>query len=103
MADINHVLFAEAVKHTLQERGLTFGSAVEAWPELNKAMLSRVCAGKPLSAGNFLLLCALLQLRPYDFLVRDKGRRLTLRRIAKSLCDEPVTVHAKRETEGGAP
>ncbi|WP_274426769.1 hypothetical protein [Chelativorans sp. YIM 93263] len=98
MAEIDRTAFASAVREQLSARGLSFGDAVAGWPELDKAMLSRACTEKRLSAANLLLVCAVFELDPYRFLKRDKGRRVHLRDIAKSLSEQAVTQGDKRET-----
>ncbi|MDZ5697825.1 hypothetical protein [Chelativorans sp. M5D2P16] len=102
MVDIDHAAFARAVRAKLKRRGLSFDRAVDRWPALDKAMLSRACTEKRLSAGNFLLLCEALKLDPYRFLMREKGKRLRMRDIAKRLSSQSVTQVDKRETREGA-
>lgn len=101
MANIDHAAFAEAVCIELRRQGLSFALAVEKWPELDKAMLSRACSEKALSAGNFLLVCKLIRLDPYRFLKRGKRRRVRLRDIVKRLQEQTVTQADKRETGEG--
>lgn len=98
MADIDRTAFANAVVAKLDQKGLSFGRAVEKWPALDKAMLSRICTETPISAGNYLLVCEVLRLDPYAYLIRDKQRRVRLRDIAKRLSDQAVTDAVKHET-----
>ncbi|WP_265518947.1 hypothetical protein [Nitratireductor luteus] len=102
MADIDRAAFAEAIMRVLDRAGLSFGKAVETWPELDKAMLSRACSEKPLSAANFLLVCKVMGLDPFAYLIHDKQRRVRLRDIAKRLSEQSVTPVVKRETYTGA-
>ncbi|WP_166163156.1 hypothetical protein [Chelativorans oligotrophicus] len=102
MAEIDHAAFAAAVAERLARRKLSFERAVAKWPDLNKAMLSRAVNEMPLSAGNFLLLCKVLRMSPYSFLILDKRRRLRLGDIAERLKNQAVTVDLPRETVGGA-
>ncbi|MFC6491156.1 hypothetical protein [Nitratireductor sp. GCM10026969] len=102
MADIDHAAFAAAVTRVLCRAGLSYGKAVETWPELDKAMLSRACSEQRLSAANFLLVCKFMGLDPFAFLIRDKHRRVRMRDIAKRLSDQPVTQSSTRETREGA-
>lgn len=94
MAEIDHRQFAEAFAERLQEIGYSLGRAAQKWPDTNKAMLSRATTGKPISAGNFLLLCQLAGLDPFDFLDTGKQRRVTM----KTILNQAVTAAAKRET-----
>ncbi|QPC87398.1 hypothetical protein GA830_12095 [Mesorhizobium sp. NBSH29] len=99
MAEIRWNLFADAVDKRLAVLCYSFTRAVVEWPELNKAMLSRACNAKPLSAANYLLICHLLRLDPHRYFKRDKRRRVTRRVIAKTLTEQPVTVSGARETQ----
>ena len=104
MAEIDWTAFAGAVEERLAKRRLSFDRAVRKWPALNKAMLSRAVNEMPLSAGNFLLLCRLLRVSPYRFLILEKRRRLRLSDIAERAKNQAVTVELSRETgEGGRP
>ncbi|RUM97898.1 hypothetical protein EET67_09785 [Pseudaminobacter arsenicus] len=94
MAEIDHRQFAQAFAARLSEIGYSLGRAAEKWPDTNKAMLSRATTGKPISAGNFLLLCQLAGLDPFDFLDTGKHRRVTI----KTILNQSVTAAAKRET-----
>lgn len=97
MAEIDRIKFAYAVTQALDAAGLSYNAAVEKFDGLDKAMLSRACHGKPLSAANHLLLCRALGLDPYAFLVAAPRRRLTM----KDLVRRQVTQGAPRETSTG--
>jgi len=99
MADIDLAAFAQAVAGRLALERLSYGVAVTKWPSTNKAMWSRVHRLIPLTAGNFVLVCKLLELSPVDFLREEKTRRVTRKTIVK----QAVTVVATRETERVAP
>lgn len=94
MAEIDGASFARAFGERLDGLGYSIGRAVEKWPLTNKAMLSRAINGKPLSAGNYLLLCEMSGLDPYAFLDRSKAERLT----RKDVISRAVTALATRET-----
>lgn len=94
MAEIDGAAFARALSGRLDQLGYSIGRAVEKWPLTNKAMLSRAINGKPLSAGNYLLLCEMAGLDPYAFLDREKSERLT----RKDVISRAVTALATRET-----
>lgn len=64
MADIDRDAFARAVARRLAQAGLSYRKAVARWPALNAGMLSRACCARPLSAGNYLLVCRVLELTP---------------------------------------
>lgn len=95
MAEIDHAAFALTVRSSLARRGLSYSDAVDLWPATNRAMWSRAANGKPLSAGNFLLVCRVLRLSPWRFWQGDKVRRVTMKTIVK----QAVTASATRETE----
>ena len=97
MAEIDRAAFGIAVSIALKGRGLSYRQAVTDHPALDKAMLSRACHGERLSAGNYLLLCRILALDPFAFLVERP--RLTLKDIAK----QAVTQSDKRETQEVSP
>jgi hypothetical protein len=94
MAEVDHASFAEALHNRLQQIGYSLRRAEEQWPQADRAMLSRGVNGKPLSSGNFLLLCELAGLDPYVFLDRAPRRRITMKSLAKQL----VTVGVSHET-----
>lgn len=94
MAEIDGPKFASAFAARLDGLGYSIGVAVRKWPLTNKAMLSRGLNGKPLSAGNYLLLCEMAGLDPYAFLDREKSERLT----RKDVISRAVTALATRET-----
>ncbi|MGE0425287.1 MAG: hypothetical protein AB7O88_23715 [Reyranellaceae bacterium] len=94
MAEIDWLAFSHDVAVRLDEKGLSYAAAMEKWPETNKAFWSRAANGKPLSAGNYLLACKLLWLKPDRYLRRAKLRRVTMKTIVK----QAVTVGAARET-----
>lgn len=95
MADIDRALFAEQLAAALKMLGVSQGEAVRRWPNaLNAAMLSRAVNAKPLTPGNFLLLCGLFHLDPFEFLIVVKRSRTTLKSIVKQTLTEGV----KRET-----
>ncbi len=93
MAEIERKQFAAALVARLRELGYSYGKAVEMWPALNRAMLSRACNGMELSAANYLLVCEMAGLDPYCFLMREKQVRHTL----KSILNQPVTAGVSRE------
>lgn len=93
MAEIERKLFAAALTARLRELGYSYGKAVEMWPALNRAMLSRACNGMELSAANYLLVCEMAGLDPYRFLKREKQTRHTL----KSILNQTVTAGVSRE------
>jgi hypothetical protein len=93
MAEIERKKFAAALTDRLRELGYSYGKAVEMWPALNRAMLSRACNGMELSAANYLLVCEMAGLDPYRFLAREKQVRHTL----KSILNQPVTAGVSRE------
>lgn len=95
MADIDRAAFAFAVAERLAAKRLSYSLAVARWPSTNKALWSRVNAGKPLSAGNYLLVCKLLNLSPWRFWHPDKAKRVTMKTIVK----QAVTAGVARETE----
>lgn len=96
MADVDWNSFADDVKSGLTGQGLSYDGAVSRWPTLNKGLLSRACNGKPLSAGNFLHLCDLLDLDPHCYLAVRKHSRVTM----KSILEQAVTAVVRRETQG---
>lgn len=96
MAEIDWLRFACRVEVELCERSLSYDAAVEKWPSLNKGLLSRACNAKPLSAGNYQHLCALLNLDPLAFLIVEKRKRVTM----KSVLEHAVTDVVRRETSG---
>lgn len=96
MAEINTEAFADAVVDKLEQRELSYRAAVDKWPELNVAMLSRACSQQNVSAGNLLIICRYLGLDPFVFLVTRKRRRVTMKSIVK----QSVTVSVSREKRG---
>lgn len=100
MADLDWNRFADAVDQRLEELDLSFAGAVWRWPALNKAMLSRACNGQTLSAGNLLLLCRLLELDPFAFVIDGKRRRPRghEKPTMKTIAERAVTAPAARET-----
>lgn len=94
MAELDWNRFADAAEQRLEQLDLSFAGAVARWPALNKAMLSRACNGQTLSAANLLLLCRVLELDPFAFVIDDKRLRLTMKTIA----ERAVTAPAARET-----
>jgi hypothetical protein len=98
MADLDWGHFAHALRGALDSKGLGRNAAASAWPSTNTAMLSRAMAGERLSAGNFILLCGLAGLDPFEFLQVAKQRRVTLAGIRKSLADQTGTEGVTRET-----
>lgn len=98
-AEIDWRNFAAAVRLRLDLYGLSYGGAVAKWPDLNKGLLSRACNGKVLSAGNYVLVCQLMQFEAGRFLTFDDKPRVTLRAITESLQNQPVTAAVARETE----
>ncbi|MBB2973967.1 hypothetical protein [Mesorhizobium sp. RMAD-H1] len=95
MAEIAHNRFAGAVAERLAALQVcSFRHAIEKWPHLNTAMLSRACNGRTLSAGNYLLLCRYLGLDPFEFLIEEKRPRITM----KSILNQAVTASVTRET-----
>lgn len=99
MADIDRALFAESFAAALKAVGLTQGAAARAWPAANAAMISRALNRKALEAGNFLLLCSLAGLDPFNFLIIVKQRRTTRKAIVKRMRDQTLTEGDKRETQ----
>lgn len=95
MAELDLSRFADALADRLRTCGYSYSQAVEHWPDADRTMLSRAINGKPLSAGNFLLLCRMAGLDPFDFLIGGKRRRVTL----KSILDQTVAVGVSREAE----
>lgn len=93
MAEIERKQFAAALTDRLLALGYSYSKAVEMWPALNRAMLSRACNGMELSAANYLLVCEMAGLDPYRFLSRERQTRHTL----KSILNQPVTVGVSRE------
>jgi len=94
MADFRFDQFGDALAARLEQLGYSFSRATEKWPDTDRAMLSRAVAGKPLSAGNVLLLCEMAGLDPFAFLVRAPSRRVTM----KTILDQAVTAPVSRET-----
>ncbi len=109
MADLDLRRFAAAVERGLA--GTSVRQAVARWPETNVALWSRARRGQqPLSAGNYLLVCRLLDLDPFAFLIEakrvrpaPKPRALTLRGILNSLRDQAVTARVSREERRAEP
>ncbi|TIO62960.1 hypothetical protein [Mesorhizobium sp.] len=85
--------FAASVRRRLD--GISGPQAVNAWPTLNTAMISRAKRGENLTIGSFLVLCKALRLRPMDYLIDGVKRRRVTR---KTLLKQPFTVSAPRET-----
>ncbi|TIW06975.1 MAG: hypothetical protein E5V66_32735 [Mesorhizobium sp.] len=87
--------FAAIVRRRLD--GVSVRRAVEAFPTLNVAMISRAKAGHNLTIGSFLALCRALRLRPFDFHVDGVKRRRVTR---KTLVKQTVTARVPCETRG---
>lgn len=99
MPDIDRERFGRDVGRALARRFPSYGAAVRAWPELNKALLSRAVNGERLSPGNLLAICERLSLDPFAYLIGEKRRRRTLADIRNDLEKQRVTDDAPRETE----
>jgi hypothetical protein len=94
MADpFDRARFAASVRRRLD--GISVRRAVEAFPALNIAMISRAKNGDNLTIGSFLTLCKALRLRPLDFYVAGVKRRRVTR---KTILDQAVTARVPRET-----
>lgn len=101
MSDIDWSGFAAEVEARLDARDLSYGRAVERWPELNRAMLSRAVNGRRLSVENYLLICVLLRIPVTRYWRRHAVKRVrgpTVRSIVKRLRKQPVTARVCRET-----
>ncbi|TGQ95394.1 hypothetical protein EN851_07695 [Mesorhizobium sp. M8A.F.Ca.ET.208.01.1.1] len=85
--------FAATVRRRLE--GISGRQAVEAWPTLNTAMISRARHGENLTIGSFLVLSKALRLRPLDFLAPGVKRRRVTR---KTLLRQAVTASVPCET-----
>ncbi|WP_406871603.1 hypothetical protein WHT83_14885 [Aminobacter sp. P9b] len=94
MADLDLQKFGDALESRLRELGYSYAQAEAKWPETDRAMLSRAINAKPLSAGNFLLVCQMAGLDPYAFLKGAKRRRVTLKGILKQTVTEVVSREA---------
>lgn len=92
MASIDKAAFAYAVAGRLERLGLSARKAAEAFPETDAALWSRIRNGKTILPGNYMLVCRLLKLSPWKFLVRDK------RMTRKTLLNRAVTRGVSRET-----
>jgi hypothetical protein len=109
MAELDLARFADAVEAGLD--GLSVRQAVAKWPETNVALWSRARRGRqPLSAANFLLVCAALDLDPFAFVKPEKvvrgcrrAPRLSLRGIVETLRNQTVTARVSREDRRAAP
>lgn len=97
MADIDRIRFGDDLQKRLDEIGYSLRRAEQQWPETDRAMLSRAVNGKPLAAGNYLLLCQMAGLDPYRYLKREPQRRVTMKSIVKHMVTAPVL----RETGDG--
>jgi hypothetical protein len=92
MAEIDTDTFADEVAARLTALQVhSYRRAVENWPALNVAMLSRACSGQPVSAANMLLLCRYLGLDPFVYLIEAKRRRVTMKTILNQAVTAPVT------------
>ena len=91
MASYDRTAFAYHVAAQLRRLGLSGEAAAHDWPETNAALWSRVKNGHEISVGNFLLVCKLLRLPPFRYLVREKARRVTLKSIVKQTLTAPVS------------
>ncbi|MCF6126046.1 hypothetical protein EN904_12205 [Mesorhizobium sp. M7A.F.Ca.CA.001.07.2.1] len=92
--------FAATVRRRLD--GVSVRQAVDAFPALNVAMITRAKQSRSnLTVGSFLTLCKALRLRPMDFYLADVKRRRVTR---KTLLSQPVTACVPCETrhEGDA-
>lgn len=96
MAEIDFARFGDAFEHRLEQLGYSYTDAERKWPSTDRAMLSRACAGKTLSAGNYLLLCQMAGLDPYRFMQPMKRPRFT----RKAILEQAVTRGVARETGG---
>ncbi|RWE75267.1 hypothetical protein [Mesorhizobium sp.] len=85
--------FAASVRRRLD--GISGRRAVEAWPTLNTAMISRARRGENLTIGSFLVVCKALRLRPFDYLIDGVKRRRVTR---KTILKQAVTVAVPCET-----
>lgn len=95
MAEIDTSEFANAVASFLERREMSYRQAVARWPDLNVAMLSRVCNEQPVSAANMLAICRYLGLDPFAYLINRKRRRFTVKGVLK----QAVTADVSREKE----
>lgn len=95
MAEIDLSKFADALQSRLAQLGYSYSKAEEKWPAVERSMLSRAVNAKPLSAGNFLLICSMAGLDPFEFLIARKRRRVTM----KSIVNQAVAAADKRETQ----
>lgn len=99
MAELRFDLFARALRDRLAAQGLSLSAAALAWPDTDKAMLSRALAGRRLSPANLLLVCERAGLDPYAFLERRPPRRPPRRQLTlKRPVERAVTQAAPRET-----
>jgi hypothetical protein len=99
MADpFDRARFAVSVSRRLE--GISGRRAVEVWPTLNTAMISRAKRGDNLTIGTFLVVCRALRLRPFDYLIEGVKRRRVTR---KTLLAQTVTARVPCETrnQGG--
>ncbi|RWM19645.1 MAG: hypothetical protein EOR72_00125 [Mesorhizobium sp.] len=85
--------FAASVRRRLE--GISGRRAVEAWPTLNTAMISRAKRGENLTIGSFLVVCRALRLRPFDYLIDGAKRRRVTR---KTILRQAVTASVPCET-----
>lgn len=105
MAEIDWRGLADAVSRKLDDEQLSVRGAVARWPETNIALWSRARRGQqPLSAENYLLVCAVLDISPWKFW-RDAPRprrqpspRAAIKRILKSMRKQAVTAPVSRGT-----
>lgn len=80
--------------------GVSGRRAVEAWPTLNTAMISRAKRGENLTIGTFLTLCKALRLRPMDFHIDGvKRRRVTRKTLLKQTVTASVPCETRPESE----
>lgn len=90
--------FAATVR--LRLAGVSGRRAVEAFPTLNTAMISRAKRGENMTIGSFLALCKALRMRPMDFHVDGaKRRRVTRKTLVKQTVTARVSCETRREGE----
>lgn len=80
--------FAGLVDAALRKRGSA--NVLADYPGINKAMLSRARNGKPISVGNYLALCLVLDI--------DVWQCYNFASAKNSPNDQAVTPHVSRET-----
>lgn len=110
MAEIDWRGFAAVVDGVFLGEGLSNRGAVVRWPGTNAALWSRARTGRqPLSPENYLHVCMLLTIDPWQFwsdapkpVKRRKEARKTIRAIIKSLQNQTDTARVSRESEARA-